>query len=331
MKKLISLLVVLSLVLSFGVATFAADFQFKFAATGVPGDAHIEAMQIFADKVKELSNETITINVFHSGSLYSNVETENDALRSGDLEFAYTTPQILAVNIDYFSMFTAGYFFKNYEHMTKTFNGQIAKERLYKDIEDKLGITILGVCYMGARQLNTRVGPIKTPDDLKGLLLRMPNTPQWLFLGKALGANPTPLAFNEVYTGLSTGTIDGQDNPLPTTYNAKFYEVAKYISLTSHIVDSGWLAINTKVLNSLNENQKKAVFDAAEYIIKYIDDKNINREKDLIQTLKDQGVTVTVPDIDAFKEKVQSAYLADAAMTANWDMDLYKKIQELEK
>jgi len=331
MKKLNILFLVSVLVFSFSVAIFAADFNFKFATTGPPGDANVEAMQIFADKVKELSNGTININVFHSGSLYNNVETEFDALRSGDLEFAYTSPQILARSIDYFSMFTAGYFFKNYEHMKEAFNGQIAKERLYKDIEDTLGITVLGVCYMGARELNTRIGPIKTPDDLKGLLLRMPNTPEWIFLGKALGANPTPVAFNEVYTSLSTGAIDGQDNPLPTTYHAKFYEVAKYISLTNHIIDSGWLVTNSGVLNSLSDNQKKAVFDAAKYMIKYIDDESLKREKDLIQTLKDKGVIITVPDIDAFKEKVQSAYLANAAMTAKWDMDLYKEIQSIAK
>lgn len=331
MKKIISLLVVLILVFSFSVAIFAADFNLKFATTGPPGDANVEAMQIFADKVKELSDGTISINLFHSGSLYNNVETEFDALRSGNLEFAYTSPQVLTGSVDYFSMFTAGYFFKNYEHMKETFNGQIAKERLYKDIEDALGITVLGVAYMGARQLNTTVGPIKTPDDLKGLLLRMPNTPEWIFLGKALGANPTPLAFNEVYTALSAGTIDGQDNSLPTTYHSKFYEVAKYISLTSHIIDSGWFVVNSGVLNSLSENQKKAVFDAAKYMINYIDDESIKREKDLIQTLKNKGVTITIPDIDAFKEKVQSAYLANTATTARWDMDLYEKIQAIVK
>jgi len=329
MKRYIILFMVLILLFSFSVLIYASDL--KFATTGPPGDANVEAMQIFADKVKELSDGTININIFHSGSLYNNVETEFDALRSGNLEFAYTSPQVLTGSVDYFSMFTAGYFFKNYEHMKETFNGQIAKEILYKDIEDVLGITVLGVCYMGAREVNTTVGPIKTPDDLKGLLLRMPNTPEWIFLGKALGANPTPLAFNEVYTALSAGTIDGQDNPLPTTYHSKFYEVAKYISLTNHIIDSGWFVVNSDVLNSLSKSQKKAVFDAAEYLIKYIDDESMKREKDLIQTLKSKGVTITIPDTDAFKEKVQSAYLANDTMTTKWDMDLYEKIQAIAK
>jgi TRAP-type C4-dicarboxylate transport system substrate-binding protein len=81
---------------------------------------------------------------------------------------------------------------------------------------------------------------------MKGVKLRVPNSPTWIAMGKALGANPTPMAFNEVYMGLKTGAIDGQDNPLPTDKNAKFYEVTKYIVLTNHVVDSTWPSINEK-------------------------------------------------------------------------------------
>jgi hypothetical protein len=98
---------------------------------------------------------------------------------------------------------------------------------------------LLSTCYLGTRQVNLREARnVKTPADLKGIKLRMPGSKDWLFLGNALGATATPLAFGEVYLGLKTGTIDGQDNPLPSVRAAKFYEVTKQLVLTSHLVDS---------------------------------------------------------------------------------------------
>ncbi len=92
---------------------------------------------------------------------------------------------------------------------------------------------------------------MKTPADLKGVKLRMPGTKEWLFLGEALGATATPLAFGEVYLGLKTGTIDGQDNPLPTVRAAKFYEVTKQLVMTNHLVDGIFIAISDKTWKAM--------------------------------------------------------------------------------
>ena len=103
--------------------------------------------------------------------------------------------------------------------------------------EAQLGIKILGPTYFGTRQVGLKPDKeIKTPADMAGIKLRMPGGDAWQFLGKALGANPTPMAYAEVYTGLQTGAIDGQDNPLPNVENMKFYEVMSQIVLTSHLV-----------------------------------------------------------------------------------------------
>ena len=107
-----------------------------------------------------------------------------------------------------------------------------------------MDVTLLSPIYLGTRQVNLReVRNVKTPADLKGVKLRMPGSKEWLFLGEALGATATPLAFGEVYLGLKTGTIDGQDNPLPTVRAAKFYEVTKQLVLTSHLVDGIFMPI----------------------------------------------------------------------------------------
>lgn len=118
---------------------------------------------------------------------------------------------------------------------------------MYKAVAEKMDVQILAVAYLGTRQINLReIRAVKTPADLKGVKLRMPGSKEWLFLGEALGATPTPLAFGEVYLGLKTGTIDGQDNPLPTVRAAKFYEVTKQIVLTGHLIDGVFISISSK-------------------------------------------------------------------------------------
>ena len=135
--------------------------------------------------------------------------TELVAIARGNLDMSITSAQELAKLIPEWSIFTAGYLMRDPEHQRKVFEGDIGAE-MYKLVEDKLGVKLLSVMYFGTRQLNLRTDKmIKTPADLAGVNLRMPGTDAWQFLGRALGANPTPMAFTEVYTGLQTGAIDG--------------------------------------------------------------------------------------------------------------------------
>jgi TRAP-type C4-dicarboxylate transport system substrate-binding protein len=133
-------------------------------------------------------------------------------------------------------------------------------------------VRLLSVMYLGRRNVNLRQCPdeltVNTPADLDGVNLRMPGTDAWQFLGKALGASPTPMSFTEIYTALSTGSVDGQDNPLPTVVDAKFYEVTNQIVLTSHLVDLNYIAFSKAVWDKLTPEQQaivqKAADDAAE-------------------------------------------------------------------
>jgi tripartite ATP-independent transporter DctP family solute receptor len=334
MPKTLALFLPVMLLLAVSVGNvFAAKstekrFDLKFTGVNVPGDAHTEAMFKFAQEVEKLSKGSIKVKVYHSGVLYS-ADAEPEALLKGEIEMAYLAPAWISSKIPYFNMFTAGYFFQEYDHMTKAFNGELAHSKMYKDIEQQLGVVPLAAYYLGSRQINTRNKPINSPEDMKGLLLRMPNTPAWLFLGKALGANPTPMAFTEVYTGLSTGAIDGQDNPLPTVKNAKFYEVTKYIALTNHVIDSVWPMVNKKVWFQMSDNQKKAMYKAAELARQQCDQQNLKAEAELVKFFETKGLKVTKPDLKKFKKQVQDTYLKDPEMVKTWDMKLYNQIQAL--
>lgn len=123
----------------------------------------------------------------------------------------------------------------------------------------------------------------------------MPGSKEWLFLGEALGATATPLAFGEVYLGLKTGTIDGQDNPLPSVRAAKFYEVTKQLVLTGHLVDGIFLSIANKTWNALTPAQKQKVKAAAVAAAQYNNENRIKEEGQLVDFFKQQGLQVATP------------------------------------
>ena len=301
-----------------------------FSSVSVSGDSHTEAMYVFADKVKEFSNGMIKVKVYDNGTLFTS-ENEFDALISGETDMAYISFPQIATQIPSFSMFGSGYFFSSYDHMTSVLNGDIAIKNIWPKIREVLKVEPLGSLYLGSRVINTRNRQINSYDDMKGLLLRMPNSEAWLFLGKALGANPTPLSFTELYTALQTGAVDGQDNPLPTIESAKFYEVTKYIAITNHVIDSIMPCINKAKWDSLTADQQKAIRKAMTYAIDFNDKARIDNEKNKVDFFKKQGLTVTYPDINDFRSHVQAAYKANTKMTSTWDMDLYKKVQDMAK
>jgi tripartite ATP-independent transporter DctP family solute receptor len=255
-------------------------------------------------------------------------EGQQDAIRSGNLDIAYSGPNWLAQFVPYMSMFAAPYMFSSYEHMSEAFNGDIGQE-IFDDVAGQTGIRPLGAFYLGTRELNLRdIGrEVTTPQDMAGVKLRMPNTATWLFMGEALGANPTPLAFTEVYLGLQTGTIDGQDNPLPTDKNAKFYEVTKYIILTDHFINPIFPTINEAKWQSLTPSQQQAVLQALETARRFVDQTNLDAEAELIEFFKGEGMTIIEPDKQAFIDFAQEKVLGNTEMVASWNMDLFDQIQ----
>jgi TRAP-type C4-dicarboxylate transport system substrate-binding protein len=155
----------------------------------------------------------------------------------------------------------------------------------------------------------------------------MPGTKEWLFLGEALGATATPMAFGEVYLALKTGTIDGQDNPLPTVRAAKFYEVTKQIVMTDHLVDAIFIAIASKAWNAMSAAQRQKLKAAADAAARYNNENRIKEEAQLVDFFKQQGLQVTTPDRDAFRKHVQEAYLGSEYAKV-WPKGLLERINQ---
>ncbi|HPY11859.1 MAG TPA: sialic acid TRAP transporter substrate-binding protein SiaP [Sphaerochaeta sp.] len=327
MKKALIVLLLAALVVPALVAqasTEAKPVELVYTMTAVPTDAHAGAMMVFKETVERLSGGQIKVLTYDSASLFKQ-EQEVSAVVSGQADITATAASWLTDKSPWVSMFTAGYIFKSYEHMTSVLNGPIGAE-VFDRIAKEQGIRPLGAEYLGTRQLNLVADKwVKTPADLRGVNLRMPNSDSWIFLGRALGANPTPISFSELYMALQTRTVDGQDNPLPSTKNAKFYEVTKSITLTNHLVDSVWPAINEKKWQSLTAQQQGWVMEGVKAGIAYCDGVNLKAEAELVQFFKDAGLKVYEADLDAFADHVLAQYLA-SPYAKSWDKDMFDKV-----
>ena len=298
--------------------------QLRVSSPAVPDDWHAKMWTVLKDHLDKTAPSQFDVQINLNASLFKQ-GAEPVAMARGNLEMASISAFDIAKIVPEFSIFTAGYVVRDPAHLMKVFNGPIGAD-LFKLVSDKMDLTILSPLYLGTRQLNLREARnVRTPADLKGVKLRMPGSKEWLFLGEALGATATPLAFGEVYLGLKTGTIDAQDNPLPTVRSAKFYEVTKQITLTSHLVDSLFICVPNKLWKTLSAADKAKLQSAAQAAAQYNNEQRIADEAALVAYLKTQGLSVTTPDVDAFRKSVQTAYLqSDYAKV--WPSGLLERI-----
>ena len=349
MKKFLAILmaaVMLLAVVSVGVAEATyekssdydasgdAPFTLYFSSVSVTGDSHTTAMYTFKDAVEALSGGSVKCNVYADGT-GSSSEGELDDLKTGSMmggmDIAYLSFPTLSTQagLEWMAMVNSGYFWANYDHMTNTLNNSEIGDQIFAEIQEKTGLVPMGAMYLGSRCINTRAKEINSYADMAGVMLRMPGSEAWQNLGRALGAEPTSIAFSELYTALSTGACDAQDNPLPSDISAKFYEVAPYIAITNHVVDSIVPCINGETWATLTEAQQAAVKDAMAYAKETNDTLRIESEASAIETLKGFGCTIAYPDVAEFRANVQQYYADHPEQTATWNMDIYNAVQAL--
>ena len=279
----------------------------RISTPAVPDDWHAKMWTVFKDALEKSAPGEFDVQINLNASLFKQ-GTEPAAMARGNLELTSVSAFDIAKLLPEFSVFTAGYIVRDPDHQQKIFSGPIGAE-MFKAVSEKMDVTPLSTVYLGTRQVNLReVRNVRTPADLKGVKLRMPGSKEWLFLGEALGATPTPLAFGEVYLGLKTGTIDGQDNPLPSVRAAKFYEVTRQIVMTSHLVDGIFIAISNKAWNAMAPAQKQKVKAAADAAASFNNENRLKEESQLVEFFKKEGLQVTLPDVDAFRKSVQATY-----------------------
>ncbi len=285
---------------------------------------------IRADVVRMLGKSVeadFSIEPFFGGTLFKQ-GTELVALQRDNLEIGNIAPQDISKQLPAWSILTSAYLFRDAAHLNTFFASDLGAE-MKQMAEDQLKVKILAPVFFGTRQVGLKgKKKILTPADLAGVKLRMPPGDAWQLLGRSIGANPTPMAYAETYTGLQTGAIDGQDNPLPNVQNMKFYEVMQQVVLTSHLVAFDVLTMNLKAWNAMGANRQKSFQAAVDKAVAWSAAEHMKREAELAAGFRTQGLDVYTPDIPAFRAHAQKMYLASDEAKA-WPKGMLEKINAL--
>jgi TRAP-type C4-dicarboxylate transport system substrate-binding protein len=294
--------------------------KLRFTAVATEQDIRADAFKAFGESVKDRYD----FEAFFGGNLFKQ-GTELVAMQRGNVEMANLSPQDISKQIPAWSILTAAYLFRDADHLQKTFDGPVGAE-FKKMVRDQLGIQILTPVYFGTRQVNLRsTKKISTPADMAGTKLRMPPGEAWQLLGEAMGANPTPVAFAELYTALQSGAVDGQDNPLPTSRTMKFHEVTKQFVLTNHLVGYDVFSVTTKIWDAMTPAQQQDFQAKADKAISVSTAKHLAQEKEMVDFFKSQGLDVYSPNVDAFRDNAQKKYLA-SSLSADWPKGMLERI-----
>lgn len=256
-----------------------------------------------AEEIKKRSNGKYDIQVFPASSLGKEADI-NQGLTLGTVDIVLTGASFAGNSYKPLAITYFPFIFRDAEHQLKYAKSDVFKE-LAKGYDDKTGNHITALNYYGARHVTSSAArPVSKPEDMKGLKIRVPDAPAYLAFPKSLGANATPIAFAEVYLALQSGTVDAQENPLPTIEAKKFYEVQKNISLTGHIVDSLLTVVSGQLWGKLSADEKKMFSDVMQEAAEKTGREIIASETRLVEEFKKKGNNVIVVDKNAFREAV---------------------------
>ena len=317
-------LIMLLAVAIFAVAPLAhAQTILKWGIVVPPEHPFSLGMKKTAEIVAQKTNNRIQIQIFPGGQLgtgkdmiEATVFGSQGMVTEGAAMFSQWAPRL--------SIMEAPYLFRDFNHMLKAMKSPVGQE-MVNELTSKRGLRSLGVVYYGVRHL-TANKEVKKPEDVKGMKLRVPEVPLYLEMARSWGANPTPMAFAELYLALKQGTVDAQENPIPTINSGKFYEVQKYLILTGHIMVPQLHVISEKAWSALAPADQKIVQEAVDEGIAFSTDMLMKQEQSQADEFKKKGMQVITPDVAAFKAASMAVI---PKMESVWGKGLYEKLAEI--
>lgn len=249
------------------------------------------AAQKFADTVEKESNGSIKIKMYPNGSLGGATDLL-EGLQMNTVDMSLVATAIASTKYKPLDLFYLPFLFNDREHAYKVADGEVG-QALYQGYLDKTGIKTLGMFESGFRTITNSKHIVRTPDDLKGLKIRVADAPVSIDTFNALGVNGSPIPLNELFTALQQGTVDGQDNPLGNVYTMKLYEVQPYITLSQHQWAGIMFVINNKVFEGFTDEEKKIVLDAAKEAEEWQRQEMQKAEQEYMKAIKEAGVEIT--------------------------------------
>lgn len=320
-RSLFTLCIAALLIVAFSGSSFAAKYNIKVAYENNPGEPFDKAMHEWARLFKEATKGEGELQLYPSSQLGSKKDVM-EQMKMGAAMVTLTDGAFFADYIPDFAIMMGPYLGKDYTEVIK-----LSKSPWFADMSaqlDKKGFHILAANWLyGSRHMVTNK-PVKTPADLKGLKIRVPNARIQIEAMKEMGATPTPMPLAEVYPALSTGVIDGAENPIPVLYGQKHHEPAKFLILTGHLDNVTNITISNKYFQKLPENIQKILVETCLEAGDYMTSTILEAEKQTIEKMKAEGVTVIEVDRNQFREASKATY----TKFPEWTPGLYDKLQD---
>ena len=286
------------------VSMSANALELKFGHVGKPGSLFAETVENFAKIANAKLGSKAKVTVFGSSQLGDD-KAGMQKLKLGTVDM-WLPSSVMASIHDEFGVFDMPFIIKDRNHMMKVEKSVLPK--MAKNLEAKTGYQFIGVWENGFRHITNNVRPINLPDDLKGIKLRTPKSKWRLKMFQSYGANPTPMAFSEVFTALKTGTMDGQENPYAQIASAKFQEVQKYLSITSHVYTPAYVAVHKDHYSKIPADVRKILEAAAKENQKFVYKRAAELEESLLDVIKKAGVKVNTANNAAFVKASKVVY-----------------------
>lgn len=287
MKK-ITLVLIISLITVLLLSSFAfaaPEFVLKLGHVAAPEKPYAIGAVKFAELVKEKTNGEVEVQVFPSSQL-GNQRDLVEGVTFGTVDMTLTSTAVLGNFLPKMAIFDLPFIFRDIPHTYKALD-TIGME-MGEELEAK-GIKLLAFFENGVRHLTNSIRPVKKPEDMKGLKIRVMEQPVYIEMMKALGANPTPMAFGELFTALQQGTVDGQENPVSHIWTKRFFEVQKYISLTGHTYSAEPLIMSMITWKKLPADYQKAIVDSAEEALEWHRSQVVEQDREFWKNVIESG------------------------------------------
>jgi tripartite ATP-independent transporter DctP family solute receptor len=282
----------------------------------IPEYPHGKIIVYFADKVAERSKGTLKVQVFHQGTLGQERELF-EGMRLGTVDMAKTITSVIGNTVPEFGIFDLPYLFRDLDHQLQVLNGPVGTQLLAK-LE---GAGIKGLFWMeqGTRSFYLAKKPVRNPADLKGMKIRVMESPIMVDTINTLGAAATPMPWGELYTSLRQGVVDGAENAPDAIYTAKQYEVTKFYALTDHFRTPTLFMISLRTWNRLSEAHRQVILDASKDAAEWGKNLYSQEAAEYLKKLKVAGMEVIEVDREAFRKAVEPVYQKHAGKFG-WDL-----------
>ncbi|OJA05888.1 TRAP transporter substrate-binding protein [Halomonas sp. QHL1] len=285
-------------------STHAQADKIVFAIGGSPNSLQGQTAQEFSKRLQESLGDTHQVEYYHSGQLGDERQLIQK-LRLGTVDLAAISSIMSSVSPE-FALFDMPFLVKDREHLQR-----IDKEIIMQDLAesaDTRGLNVISTWENGFRHITNNERPINVPSDLEGLKIRTPQSEWRTVMFDTWGANPTPMAFSEVFVGLQTGVVDGQENPLSNINGAKFQEVQDYLSLSNHVYSPIWLTAGKDGWQKLPEDVRNAISEVAAETQGWALAKGEELDGSLLEVMRGEGIEVNRVDRNAFVEASNPVY-----------------------